>query len=274
MTISKTDQLQVCASLLQEHRQMEALLAKLEQELSCLNHDRLESLDAIRFLMTQIEPEMNTHFACEEKALFPAVSPYHPMVLMEAEHEELVTLRETFLELLGQPSLDAETINKLQAVGARFTSDMLDHIGREDAGIFPACESALSDYEKQAVLEGMMQIRAEAKQVPTAPISRPERSFEAFQVDLNSPVQRPVFSERLSGTECLEIKHLTIRAGQSIPAHWSPKQGTLICLSGQARFSSNGLENELKPGTTVVMTPQLLHAIQAETDCHLLLLLR
>ena len=228
--------------------------------------------------MAQIIPEMNTHFDCEEQVLFPAVSPYHPMVLMEVEHEELMALRQDLLTILKESPtdapMDAETITRLQAVGTRFISDMLDHIGREDTGIFPTCERALSADEKQSVIDGMARLRAQAKQVPTPPISRPERSCEVLQVDLASPPTRAVFSERLLDTERLEAKHLVVQEGQSIPAHWSPKQGTLICLSGQGRFTANGLESELKPGTTVVMTPQLLHAVQAETDCHLLLLLQ
>ncbi len=274
MTTSTTSQLEVCESLLREHRQMEALLAELEQVVTGLNNSVPEELEGIRAIMTKIEPEMNTHFACEEQVLFPAVSPYHPMVLMEAEHEELIELRQDFLMLLGQPSPDAEGLAKLQAIGARFISDMLDHIGREDAGIFPTCERALSDNEKQAVIDGMAHLRAQAEKLPTPMISRPERSFEALQVDLISPAQRAVFSERLLDTNDLEIKHLVIQAGQSIPAHWAPKQGTLICLSGTGHFNANALECELKPGTTVVMTPRLLHSIQAETDCHLLMLLR
>lgn len=256
---------------------MESLLARLEQCLVGLDapgDESAETVNRIRAIMVQIEPEMNTHFACEEQVLFPAVSPYHPMVLMEVEHEELMALRQNLMSLLEQPSPNGETLNSLQTTGARFVNDMLDHIAREDAGIFPTCERALSEDEKQTVIDGMARLRALAKQVPTPAISRPERSFEVLQPNLDSPAQRAVFSERLLNTERLEIKHLIIQAGQSIPAHWSPKQGTLICLSGQGRFTANEQDIELKPGVTVVMTPQLLHSVQAKTDCHLLLLLQ
>ncbi len=60
---------------------MENLLARLED---ALNSGQPES---IREALTRIGFEMDVHFACEEQALFPAVTPYHPMILMEAEHE-------------------------------------------------------------------------------------------------------------------------------------------------------------------------------------------
>jgi len=258
-----------CESLMQEHREMENMLSRLEQVLSSPDLPSLNTLEATKAVMRQIEPAMNTHFACEEQVLFPAVSPYHPMVLMEAEHEELIKLRDTLLNLLQTP----EERTCLKETGDHFISDMRDHIAREDAGIFPTCERALSDSEKEEVIEGMERIRKESEAQPTPTISRPERSFKVLPVDLDSPLQRTVFSERLSDAPGLEIKHLVIQAGHSLPEHWSPKHGTLICLKGKGTFIANGREAELKPGVTIMMSPQLLHGIQAQSDCHLLLLL-
>lgn len=265
--------LEVCESLIREHRQMELMLAQLEQYLNRVTIQEPESIEPIRDSMAQIVPEMNTHFACEEQVLFPAVSPYHPMVLMEVEHEELMALRQELLALLAKNILSTEDVSKLQATGKQFISDMLDHIGREDGGIFPTCERALSDDEKQAVIEGMAELRAKAILAPTPAIQRSERSFETLQIDLTSPAQRTVFSERLVDTDGLEVKHLVIQAGKSIPDHWSPKQGTLICMQGQGLFQANEKETRLIPGTTLVMSVQLRYAIHADTDCHLLLIL-
>jgi len=266
-------QLEVCESLIREHRQMESMLAQLEQSLERLTLQEPERIEMIRDSMAQIVPEMNTHFACEEQVLFPAVSPYHPMVLMEVEHEELMALRQELLALLAKNILNSEDVSKLQTTGKQFINDMLDHIGREDGGIFPTCERALSDDEKQSVIEGMAELRAKATLVPTPAIQRSERSFETLQIDLTSPAQRTVFSERLVDIDGLEVKHLVIQAGQKLPAHWSPKQGTLICLQGQGLFQSNEQETRLSPGITLVMSAQLRYAIHADTDCHLLLIL-
>ncbi len=252
---------------------MEAMLTRLEHCLGSLTSQKPELAEAIRTIMAQIVPEMNTHFACEEQILFPAVTPYHPMVLMEVEHEELMALRQELLDILGQSTINAAEVSQLQAVGTRFISDMLDHIGREDGGVFPTCERALSQTEKQAVIEGMAELRAKAKRQPTPAIQRPERSFETQQIDLTTPAQRAVFSERLLDDAGLEVKHLMIQAGKSIPDHWAPKQGTLICLQGQGVFQADNRKIPLISGTTIIMSPQLRHAVQADTDCHLLLIL-
>lgn len=273
MSSTTASQLQACESLIREHRQMETMLSQLEQGLSGLSNQGADPVDAVRAVMDQIVPEMNTHFACEEQVLFPAVSPYHPMVLMEVEHEELMALRQQLLDLLGKKAISTEDASQLQTMGTRFISEMLDHIGREDGGVFPTCERALSDDEKQSVIAGMAELRAKAEQKPTPAIVRPERSFETQQIDLSTPAQRAVFSERLVDADGMEIKHLVIQAGKNIPEHWAPKQGTLICLQGQGVFQADNREVQLLPGTTILMSPQLRHAVQADTDCHLLLIL-
>lgn len=259
--------LQACDSLTVEHRQMEKLLEALEQAL------QNENISSVRSLMRWIEPEMNTHFACEELALFPAVSPYHPMVLMEVEHEELMALRDSILEIIQQESINAEDWRRLKESGDRFIQEMLDHIGREDAGIFPTCERALSDDEKKTVIAEMDRLRAEAKKKPIPPCPKPERTFQVLEVKLNEAPSRSIFSEKLLETDGKEIKHLTIRAGDTLPGHWSPKQITLICLQGTGLFKASGQEVPLEPGKIVLISPQLLHGVQAETNCHLLLIL-
>lgn len=270
-TISK---LEVCESLIREHRQMEALLDKLDGLLASLNPEVQDSIESLRALMYRIGAEINTHFACEEKVLFPGVSPYHSMVLMEVEHEALIALRDSLLELLRKDWFTVVDADQMREIGSRFISEMLDHIGREDVGIFPTCERSLSDDEKQDIMEEMDRIRDRAASTPTPTITRPGRSFDVLKMDLDCQAQRPVFSERLLDDNGLEIKHLIVKGGESLPSHWSPKQMTLVCLKGSGVFTANNQETELKAGVAVVMTPQLLHGVQANTDCHLLLLLR
>lgn len=275
MASSLSTHYQVTESLLKEHRQMEVLLEQLGTALELLKAQPLSSLPQLRSVMETIEQEINIHFACEEQALFPAVAPYHSMVLMEVEHEELIALRDRLLELMRQEP-QPQRQEEIQALGPQFISEMLDHIGREDAGIFPTCEQSLNDTEKAAVIEKMNRIRAEAAHTQTASITRETKSFTVLQPDLETAAARSLFSERLFEENGAEIKHLVIQAGQSLPAHWSPKAITLICLKGQGSFSAESTESNqqtpLQAGTTIVMTPQLRHAIQAESDCHLLLL--
>lgn len=251
---------------------METLLGELNGALDHLKPDSPESLDALRQAMARIIPEMNTHFACEEQALFPAVSPYHPMVLMEAEHEELIALRNALMTLPPQCAGSAEHVLQTREIGNRFISEMLDHIGREDSGIFPTCERSLSEAEKQAVIAGMKQIRAQAEQTPTSDISRPSLTLDVFQPDF-TPTDRPIFARNLLRTPDVELKHLTMKAGEELAAHWSPKQITLVCLQGEGTLIANQQEAPLSPGTSAVMSPRLQHAVQARRDLHLLLVL-
>lgn len=265
----------VCDSLIQEHRGMEALLAELELLLSALPIKGAEGLQSVQNLMqNRIIPEMNTHFACEEQALFPAVSPYHPMVLMEVEHEDLIARRDDFVQQGAQLSPSEDTLLVIRDLGGRFIQEMLDHIGREDAGIFPTCERALSDDEKEAVIEKMQQIRRDALQTPTPSIQRPSRTLDVAQMDLTQPIQRPIFSSRLMESDGLEIKHLIVQGGQSLAAHWSPKEIVLVCLQGTGVLMASEQEIPLTPGTVVRMSPQLRHGVAASSDCHLLMLLQ
>lgn len=263
--------LQVCESLIREHRRMEGLLEQLGLYNTDLNIQQPETLQNFQNILGQIETDMNTHFACEEKVLFPAVSPYHSMVLMEVEHEELIALRDQLLKL------DMETpdsVSRMQTLVRQFIEEMLDHIGREDAGIFPVCEKSLNDEEKRQVIAGMQKIRDAAQTIPTPSIDRPERTFASYQANLSMPISRDVFSQRLGAQDGLEIKEIMIQCGKSLTAHWSPKEITLICLKGNGIFSGQGQETALSVGTCLILQPQLLHRIDAHSDCVLLLLLR
>jgi len=225
MTIKLASNLVACESLIREHRQMEQRLESLESAIS------EGDLEQARSMMAQIELEMNTHFACEEQVLFPAVSPYHPMVLMEMEHEELRALQTQFQDLLNQSEIGNAELGVIQTTGNHFISNMLDHIGREDAGIFPACERSLSDSEKASVITGMQSLREKAGDVGLPTHTPSVRSFEVFKINLQNIAEKPLFSERLLDNGTLEIKHLIIKAGESLPSHWSLKQGILVCLS-------------------------------------------
>lgn len=253
--------MQACDSLINEHRQVEVLLEALKAGIS------QEDIPGVRQAMLQLVPEMNTHFACEEQALFPAVSPYHSMVLMEVEHEALIALREDLAEVIA-----ASDWSGIRSLGKTFINEMLDHIAREDAGIFPACERSLSETEKLDVVAGMDQIRALALETPTPTIQRSTKTFHVMTLDLNADPTRPVFSERLENPG-LESKHLVIQAGESLPAHWTPKAGTLVCLQGTGEFTANEQSVSLKSGVMIAISPQLTYGLKAETTCHFLLFL-
>ncbi len=265
-------QTEACARLIQDHRHMEQLLANLENALAEPDPDRL--VEKAKRVMGEVESEINTHFACEEQVLFPAVAPYHPMVLMEVEHDELIALKDSLLASLQTDKPTSETLNTVKDVGQRFIQEMLDHMGRENSGIFPTCEQALSDTEKEEVIAGIEAIRSQALKTPTPSITRPDRTFQYYSLNLSDDPQRKIMAHRIFDDAIQESKHIVIQAGEALAEHWAPKRALLICLQGEAVFSANEQSQPMTPGTIIAMTPQLRHAIQAKTRCDILLLLQ
>jgi|GEM_PF-1437186 len=263
--------LSACPSLEQDHDRIETLLKKVENELNAVNPSH--HTDALTSTMTDIEAEMNTHFACEEDVLFKAVVPYHPMVLMELEHEMLVGWRDEFIALLNNDT-NAKDIDALQTLGHHFIKEMRDHIVREDKGVFPTCEKALSSAEKEHVISGMEKIRQDARNTPTPSISRPAKSYEAFPLNINSTPERAIMSQRIFEEAGLEVKQITVRAGESLGKHWAPKPAMIVCLRGKGTFSANDTETSVTAGTVINMSAQLCHAFSAESTCDLLLVLQ
>src|SRR5690348_12779816 len=89
--------------LLADHRRTEALLTQLAH---CLQTG--ESLEAIQALFKTLSDELDCHFACEEHGLFPVLSLYKTMILMEVEHDDLLRSREGFQQCL-LASLEAQS---------------------------------------------------------------------------------------------------------------------------------------------------------------------
>jgi quercetin dioxygenase-like cupin family protein len=120
----------------------------------------------------------------------------------------------------------------------------------------------------------MTHIRAEAKTSDIPAIIRPEKSFRVVHMDVDTPSDRPLLITRLAEAPGLQVKHLTIQAHESLPAHWTPKHLFLYCVSGQGVFTVDGADPvPLAPGTGLMIDPQLTHAIHADTTCHVLLFL-
>ncbi len=257
--------LRACDSLIAEHRQVEGLLDALQSAIA------QQDISAAQDVMKQLVLETNTHFACEERVLFPAVSAYHSMVLMEVEHELIIDLRNELSQALDCPILSWETARE---IGQRFIQELLDHIAREDHGIFPICEKSLSDVEKSEVIAGMDALRAEAEHSPIPAIQRPPKSFQVMQADIEAHPPRPIFMSRLSDerTPC-EIKQLVILAGQALSPYWSPQAITIVCLKGMGHFEAQDQQQAFRPGTVITLTPQLTHTLSATADSYFLLFL-
>lgn len=265
--------LQSCESLLAEHQTMEGYLDSWEKRIQGFVAETVFSpndKEALQELLKTICHELNTHFACEEQVLFPAVSPYHPMVLMEAEHEELLALRTTCMDHFNSGRYDA-----FVETSKPFITYLREHMARENGGIFPVCEQALTHEEKQQVIDGMNAIRTLAKIEVIPDIMRPEKTAQRLTMPLDDIPERPVMVTLLAEKAGLHIKHLTLRAGEGLAAHWSTKQLLVWCVRGKATFTADlQPPMDLAEGTGVLVDPQLSHAVMAQTDCHLLLVLQ
>ena len=262
-----TQALLACDVLIAEHREMEGFLDTLEGLLATVsNHPEQKWLSETQMILAKISAHINTHFTCEEQGLFPVLEKYHPMVLMEAEHEELVALRDQTLTHFEQ-----KAFTDLKETGMLLSKELRDHIAREDGGIFPAAERDMDDSDKQIAIEKMSAIREAAKTTPTPAISRPDRYFKAFEVPAEQAFARPVNVQKLLESAGTTVKELAIKGGEALAEHWSPHPVVLYCLSGKARFEANGEQQALKPGNGLYFSPQLKHALFAETDSRFLL---
>lgn len=264
----------VCQSLSQEHRETEALLNLLHEALFEISKEQSPAAwEKARTTLLTLTAEMNTHFLCEEQGLFPLLSKYHPMVLMEVEHEEILALRHELNAALSVNNLSKEHAGHLFRLGERFIEELRNHIAREDSGIFPMAERDMSAIEKEEALKAMENIRRRASVMPTPEIVRPPKTHYPFHIPLFEPLTKNVMTSLLLEKDDLQIKTLALKAGSKIAKHWAPKQIVLVLLSGEAECSSAETVTTLHPYDGILMDPRLEHALCAKSDCRFLMIL-
>lgn len=266
-----------CESLTLEHRATEKLLEKLESMLNNLNPEHPlseEDEKPLRQLFGQLKNELAVHFVCEEEGLFPVLSRYHPMVLMELEHDDLMALRDKFEALLEESGQNPPAVRQLVETGLTWSKELQDHIGREDHGIFPTAEKALNEKEKQQVIEAMAKIRREAQmQIPK--LQRDLVELKPFEMNLEKLLAKPVDIQLLAEQGMVQIKQLDIQGGQEMKRYWSPKTIALVLVSGNAQLISDNPDESmtLKPGQGALMTPRFYHGIKALEDSRFLMMM-
>jgi hemerythrin-like domain-containing protein/quercetin dioxygenase-like cupin family protein len=258
--------MQVCESLIREHREMEGFLDLLEKKFSrfspgTISFDRMAE---VAELLETINHHMKVHFSCEEHGLFPVLSKYHPMDLMEIEHESIIELKRLLDEGVQR---SPESLENLQAISRQFIRELQDHIGREDFGIFPMAERDLSATEKETVVAKMDQIRAQAVSLPDLAV--PERHFKWAQCDLTRIPEKAVTLETLLKDEEVMVKEIILKPGAALPSHRTMLPVALVCLKGEAHFIANGEKVVLQPGGVFVLDKRLLHSVEAVSLCYL-----
>jgi hemerythrin-like domain-containing protein/quercetin dioxygenase-like cupin family protein len=277
MNLAKSIQsLIVCDSLTEEHRQVEVLLKSLESYLEQIGPECALSWEIrlhIQELLQKIAREVDIHFVCEEQGLFPYLSQYHPMVLMEVEHEDLLKLRQELIEAFYESGLNPERIPAFIALSLQFIHELRDHIGREDYGIFPLAERDLQEREKEHVMKKMETLRQHTSQGASISIVRAPKTYQLYKLNLEEPMVQPVQNKTALAAMDTVIKQVSLQKGARLDPHWSPHRVAVTCLSGLAKIEMNDHEEILHPGEGLMMAPRLLHGIKALEDTRLMAML-
>jgi hemerythrin-like domain-containing protein/quercetin dioxygenase-like cupin family protein len=263
----------VSTKLLEDHERLRGLIATLKSELHEICHRQSgESLKKAQEMAQKLLQEMNTHAACEDKALFPALSQHHALPILEVEHEEVLLQRAALVSGILNYSFPEDCSDKLYKQAEEFFDLVERHMAKEEKAIFPLAEQSLPPAEKQQVLRKMEDIRATARVLPIQDAAFPGKRYHRFHFPLEEPVTEKIHTETLLEVGSLQFKTMGLKGGTSLSTHWSPKQVTVLLYSGEAEWSGPDMSITMKAGDAILMDPKLAHSLEAKTDCRLLLI--
>lgn len=261
--------------LLEDHQHMDAKLQVIQSMLHEVCKRQSEgALKTLQETMRQLIQEMNTHTACEELALFPALANHHPMPVMEVEHDEMKLMRTALQTSVLNYSFPEDCTGELYQQGMEFIDQLRAHWVKEENAIFPLAEKSLTPAEKYEVLAKMEDLRATAKVIPTPEIQHAEKQFHTFHLPLNEPISEKISTALLLESDGFQLKSVELQAGASLANHWSTRQVILLLCNGEAKWSSGNHQLPLQVGDGVLMAPKLPHAIEAMTNCRFFMISR
>ena len=269
-----------CELLIAEHRRTEELMEHLDgllRQMVVSGDPTRPTLPEIKTIYQTIADDLHRHYALEEKALFQLLSQYRTMMLMEVEHDDLLTLQNTFAQHLaqvtqGQPEYSAKSdvlLSRFQA----FRDRLFAHILEEERGIFPLAEQVLEPEEKLKVLR-LINTLVEAENPKVYDILRRVPGFSVQKAQLPEPGQklsRPMDYQTLFSQDHSLVQTLRLQAGQQQSPHWAGQTQFFIVLEGEVRFETNGSVHFLGTGDTLLAESRLLFALSAITDSLLLM---
>jgi hemerythrin-like domain-containing protein len=274
-----------CELLIAEHRRTETLLGDLEtrlRELGGLNQEDAHNGSGwaeTQTLYDTLAQDLHRHYALEEKALFPVLSQYRTMMLMEVEHEDLLVLQQAFAEQLaqlstGQTERSADALDLLLQRFEAFRTRLLAHIVEEERGIFPLANERLEPEEKLKVLRLTNEL-VDAKNLSAYDLIRPEPGFILKKVNLSAPATRPMDYQTLFEREHNTIQTLRLQAGQQQAFHWAGQTQVLVVLQGELRFEAQCADGKktqmLGVGDTLTIDSRLLFSLSSVTEALLML---
>lgn len=149
----------ISVSLIADHEHIRSLLKQLQEALQDICHRQSpQGLQKAQESIRSLVQIMNVHGAREEHVVFPALSKYHPILALEAEHDEILLKRAAVMAGIENYSFPEDCTDTLYNQYLDFIELLQRHLAKEESFIFPQVEQSLSQEEKQYVLEQMEQI--------------------------------------------------------------------------------------------------------------------
>jgi hemerythrin-like domain-containing protein/quercetin dioxygenase-like cupin family protein len=261
-----------CELLIAEHRRAEALLARLDTGLRQMverGDPAWPALPEMQALYQTLASDLQRHYAIEEQALFPVLSQYRSMMLMEVEHEDLLVLQDAFAQHLsglkpGEPNERAEPLLLLKKFQA-YQDRLLAHIVEEERGIFPFANQTLEPEEKLKVLR-LTHALVEATDPKVYDLVRLKAGFVLKKAKASASAPKPMAYDTLFEREHNVVQTLRLQAGQKQALHWAGQTQFILVLSGELRFETQGTMHEVGPGDTLEIDSRLFFALSALTE--------
>lgn len=123
----------------------------------------------INQILSHVDYTINIHFRLEDEILFPALSPYlqqyleflEPIRIITGEH---ISIRSLYTSLNRARSFEAEdpvaTREERHAGAEKLARIMLQHIFKEENGIFPMADKYIPDMERKRIQSRMDEMLA------------------------------------------------------------------------------------------------------------------
>ncbi|MFC2641455.1 MAG: cupin domain-containing protein [Propionibacterium acidifaciens] len=86
-------------------------------------------------------------------------------------------------------------------------------------------------------------------------------------------VAESIVSRILVDNDLLQVTQFTFGAGQTLSEHTSSRAAVIQVLEGELTFSLDGVDHPMRAGDCLYMAPEVRHAVRAETDCRMALVL-
>ncbi len=265
----------VTKKLVADHVYMTELMDKLILALQDIcEHQASHSLSEARALAEELVQRMNVHAACEDQVIFPALSKYHPIPILEIEHEEVLLQRAALVTGILNYTFPEDCNEKLLKQAVDFVDLVKRHFAKEEKVVFPLLEDSLSSAEKHQVIARMDDIVAKSRVIPVESPSRPPRQFIPFHFPIDTPVEQQLSTEPLLDTPNFQLKVWELQAGTSLATHWTPMKAVILLYAGKAQWVGQDATVELSAGDGIYMDAKLAHSLKALTDCRFLLVLQ